>query len=246
MDNAILRLLNVTVDFHGFLAVDDVSLSVAQGEVRTIIGPNGAGKSTLIDLITGKTKVKFGKILFDGADITRKPPHEIARVYGIGRKFQGPNAFSDMTVFDNLMLSQKGSTGIIKSIFYRKTKESEEKIEEILALIGLSDKKDTIVQSLSHGEKQWVEIGMVLAQDAKLIILDEPTTGMTAEETYKTGEMIRAMRGDRTIIVSEHDMDFVRQVAETVTVMNQGKLLAEGSFAEIQENPEVVRVYLKE
>ncbi|MDR2088330.1 MAG: ATP-binding cassette domain-containing protein [Clostridiales Family XIII bacterium] len=246
MADTILELMDVTVDFKGFLAVDAVSLSVGRGEVRTIIGPNGAGKSTLIDLITGKTRLKFGKIVFDGADITLRPPHEIAHAYGIGRKFQGPNTFFDMSVFDNLLLALRGSTGVGKSIFYRRTDDARGKIDDILRIIGLEDKKDTLVSALSYGEKQWVEIGMVLAQDAKLVILDEPTTGMTADETYKTGEMIRAMRKDRTIIVSEHDMDFVRQVAETVTVMNQGKILAEGTFEEIRQNPEVIRVYLKE
>jgi len=246
MGDVILELKNVTVDFHGFLAVNSVSLTVERGEVRTIIGPNGAGKSTLIDLITGKTKLKFGKIVFDGADISHTPPYRIARIHRIGRKFQGPNTFSDMTVYDNLLLSLRGTEGLLKSVFYRKSDDADSKIGDILELIGLSDKAGAAVASLSHGEKQWVEIGMVLAQDAKLIILDEPTTGMTADETRKTGDMIRAMRGDRTIIVSEHDMDFVKQVAETVTVMNQGEILAEGSFAEIQENPEVVRVYLKE
>ncbi|MDR2133297.1 MAG: ATP-binding cassette domain-containing protein [Clostridiales Family XIII bacterium] len=246
MADAILELMDVTVDFKGFLAVDSVSLSVGRGEVRTIIGPNGAGKSTLIDLITGKTRLKFGKIVFDGADITLRPPHEIAHAHGIGRKFQGPNTFFDMSVFDNLLLALRGSTRVRKNIFYRKTGDTRSKINDILKLIGLEDKEDALVSALSYGEKQWVEIGMVLAQDAKLVILDEPTTGMTADETYKTGEMIRAMRKDRTIIVSEHDMDFVRQVAETVTVMNQGKILAEGTFEEIRQNPEVISVYLKE
>ena len=151
-----------------------------------------------------------------------------------------------MTVFENIEMALRGYNRIWKNIFYKRDQEMEEKMQGILALIGLGEKQDEVVDCLSHGEKQWVEIGMVLAQDAKLIILDEPTTGMTADETYKTGEMIKGMLDRHTIIVSEHDMDFVRQVAQTVTVMNQGKILAEGSFEEIQNNPEVIRVYLKD
>lgn len=245
-NNIILEVKNIAVDFKGFRAVDDVSLTLKKGELRTIIGPNGAGKSTLIDLITSKTKSKSGKIIFNNKNITNHAPSEIADIHGIGRKFQGPNVFGDMTVFENIEMALRGYNKIWKNIFYKRTDTMEDKINEILSTIGLDDKRDTIVAYLSHGEKQWVEIGMVLAQDAKLIILDEPTTGMTADETYKTGEMIKGMLGEHTIIVSEHDMDFVKQVAQTVTVMNQGKLLAEGTFEEIQKNPEVIRVYLKD
>lgn len=244
--NNILEIKNIAVDFKGFRAVDEVSLSLKEGELRTIIGPNGAGKSTLIDLITSKTRSKSGKIIFRGKNITNRAPSEIAYVHGIGRKFQGPNVFGDMTVFENIEMALRGYNRIWKNIFYKRDQEMEEKMQGILALIGLGEKQDEVVACLSHGEKQWVEIGMVLAQDAKLIILDEPTTGMTADETYKTGEMIKGMLDRHTIIVSEHDMDFVRQVAQTVTVMNQGKILAEGSFEEIQNNPEVIRVYLKD
>ncbi len=244
--NNILEIKNIAVDFKGFRAVDEVSLSLKEGELRTIIGPNGAGKSTLIDLITSKTRSKSGKIIFRGKNITNRTPSEIAYVHGIGRKFQGPNVFGDMTVFENIEMALRGYNRIWKNIFYKRDQEMEEKMQGILALIGLGEKQDEVVACLSHGEKQWVEIGMVLAQDAKLIILDEPTTGMTADETYKTGEMIKGMLDRHTIIVSEHDMDFVRQVAQTVTVMNQGKILAEGSFEEIQNNPEVIRVYLKD
>lgn len=244
--NNILEIKNIAVDFKGFRAVDEVSLSLKEGELRTIIGPNGAGKSTLIDLITSKTRSKSGKIIFRGKNITNRAPSEIAYVHGIGRKFQGPNVFGDMTVFENIEMALRSYNRIWKNIFYKRDQEMEEKMQGILALIGLGEKQDEVVACLSHGEKQWVEIGMVLAQDAKLIILDEPTTGMTADETYKTGEMIKGMLDRHTIIVSEHDMDFVRQVAQTVTVMNQGKILAEGSFEEIQNNPEVIRVYLKD
>lgn len=241
----ILELKNVSVDFKGFRAVDQVSLTLWEGELRTIIGPNGAGKSTLIDLITNKTRVKFGKIYFDGKNITNRSASEIARVHRVGRKFQGPNVFYGMSVEENILLALRGYTSIWKNIFFKKNAEIEAKVADIIDRIGLADKKGSLVSELSHGEKQWVEIGMVLAQDAKLIILDEPTTGMTAGETYKTGEMIKQMC-DVTIIVSEHDMDFVKQVASTVTVMNQGKVLAEGTFEEIQNNEEVVRVYLKD
>ncbi|MDR2664947.1 MAG: ATP-binding cassette domain-containing protein [Oscillospiraceae bacterium] len=245
-DKALLELVNVSVDFRGFRAVDGVSMSVKAGEIRTIIGPNGAGKSTLIDLITAKTKLRYGRIFFQGRDITNRSPDSIARIYGIGRKFQGPNVFGDMTVEENLALALSGSRGVLRNLLRSESEDARGAIDGILDTIELAGARREMVSSLSHGEKQWVEIGMVLAQDAKLIILDEPTTGMTADETYKTGEMIRAMSGDRTVIVTEHDMDFVRQVAQTVTVMNQGKILAEGGFEEISANPEVIRVYLKE
>ncbi|MDR3278700.1 MAG: urea ABC transporter ATP-binding protein UrtD [Oscillospiraceae bacterium] len=243
---ALLELIGVSVDFRGFRAVDGVSLSIREGEIRTIIGPNGAGKSTLIDLITAKTRVKAGRVLFNGRDITNRPPDEIANLHGIGRKFQGPNVFDDMTVSENIMLALRGYHRIWGNIFYKATEETQARIHDILRRIGLYEKRAERTAYLSHGEKQWVEIGMVLAQDAKLIILDEPTTGMTADETRKTGEMIQEMSGEHTIIVSEHDMDFVRQIARTVTVMNQGQILAEGTFEEIQNNPEVIRVYLKQ
>jgi urea transport system ATP-binding protein len=243
---AFLELRDVSVSFSGFLAVDQVSLKLEKGETRVIIGPNGAGKTTIIDMITGKTSPTSGKILLDGADITGKNPHEIAGKYKVGRKFQGPNLFDDLTVYENIEVALAGHSSVLKTFLYRKNRAIADEIKTILEQIGLYGKRDIISTSLSHGERQWLEMGMVIAQKPQLITLDEPTAGMTADETYKTGEMIKTMMRDKTVIVVEHDIDFVEQIAETVTVLHQGKLLAEGSFADVKKNPKVVQVYLKD
>jgi len=242
----LLIVENLSVDFNSFKAVDQISLAVDKGELRVIIGPNGAGKTTLMDLITGKTKPTGGKVWFNGVDITGKPSHIIASKYGIGRKFQGPNLFDNLTVKANIEVAIKGYNKVWKTLTYKHTKEIEQKIDEVLAQIALLDKKDELAASLSHGQRQWLEIGMLMVQDPELIILDEPTAGMTADETYKTGEMIMELKKDHTIVVVEHDMDFVKQVAEKVTVLHMGHVIAEGSFEEVQNNPEVIQVYLKE
>jgi len=243
---AFLELQDVSVSFSGFLAVDQVSLSVSEGETRVIIGPNGAGKTTIIDMITGKTAPTSGKILLAGADITGLSSHEIAGKYKVGRKFQGPNLFDELSVYENIEVALSGHSSVLKTFFYRKNKAITDEIKTILEQINLYGKRDVISTSLSHGERQWLEMGMVIAQKPQLITLDEPTAGMTADETYKTGEMIKTMMKDKTVIVVEHDIDFVEQIAETVTVLHQGKLLAEGTFAEIKKNPKVVQVYLKD
>ena len=243
---AFLELQNVSVSFSGFLAVDQVSLSVDKGETRVIIGPNGAGKTTIIDMITGKTAPTSGKVLLDGADISGRNPHEIAGKYKVGRKFQGPNLFDYLTVYENIEVALAGHSSILKTFLYRKNRAIAEEIKTILDQINLYGKRDVISTSLSHGERQWLEMGMVIAQKPQLITLDEPTAGMTADETYKTGEMIKTMMKDKTVIVVEHDIDFVEQIAETVSVLHQGKVLAEGSFAEVKRNPKVVQVYLKD
>ena len=243
---AFLELQNVSVSFSGFLAVDQVSLSVDKGETRVIIGPNGAGKTTIIDMITGKTAPTSGKVLLDGAEISGRNPHEIAGKYKVGRKFQGPNLFDYLTVYENIEVALAGHSSILKTFLYRKNRAIAEEIKTILDQINLYGKRDIISTSLSHGERQWLEMGMVIAQKPQLITLDEPTAGMTADETYKTGEMIKTMMKDKTVIVVEHDIDFVEQIAETVSVLHQGKVLAEGSFAEVKRNPKVVQVYLKD
>jgi urea transport system ATP-binding protein len=243
---AFLELQDVSVSFSGFLAVDQVSLAVAQGETRVIIGPNGAGKTTIIDMITGKTAPTAGRILLDSVDITGQSPHEIAGRHKVGRKFQGPNLFDYLTVYENIEVALAGHSSVLKSFLYKRNKVIAGEIKAVLEQINLYDKRDVISTSLSHGERQWLEMGMVIAQKPQLITLDEPTAGMTADETYKTGEMIKTMMKDKTVIVVEHDIDFVEQIAETVTVLHQGKLLAEGSFAEVKKNPKVVQVYLKD
>ena len=242
----LLEVQNLSVEFNGFQAFTDVSMKIYDGELRVIIGPNGAGKTTFMDMVTGKTTPTSGKIFFEGEDITGKPVASIARFYGIGRKFQGPNVFDNMTVKENIEIAMEGYNTMTKCIFFKRTKEFREKVDEILQLINLYNYRHFMASDLSHGQRQWLDIGLVMAQNPKLIILDEPTAGMTADETYKTGELIKKLKGDHTLIVVEHDMDFVRQVAEYVTVLNYGRLLAEGTMEEIQNNEEVVAVYLKE
>ena len=243
---AFLELHEVSVSFSGFLAVDQVSLTVAEGETRVVIGPNGAGKTTIIDMITGKTPPTSGRISLAGEDITGLSPHEIAGKYGVGRKFQGPNLFDYLTVYENVEVALAGHSSVLNTFLYRKNRAIADEIKTILEQINLYGKKDVISTSLSHGERQWLDMGMVIAQKPRLITLDEPTAGMTADETYKTGEMIKTMMKDKTVIVVEHDIDFVEQIAETVTVLHQGRVLAEGNFAEVKRNPKVVQVYLKD
>ena len=242
---AYLELRNISAVFSGFRAVNDVNLKIEEGELRVLIGPNGAGKTTIMDMITGKTKPTEGKIFFDGKDITGIPPYKISETYKIGRKFQGPNIFANMTVFENVEVALRGHSSLIKTFTYRRTPEIISKIEDILKQINLYEYRDMISSSLSHGQRQWLEMGMVLAQDPKVILLDEPTSGMTADETYKTGEMIKTVMKGKTILVIEHDIDFVKQIAKKVTVLNHGEILAEGSYEEITNNPDVISVYLK-
>lgn len=243
--NEILRTEHLSVCFSGFWALRNVDFSMREGELRVVIGPNGAGKTTLMDLITGRTKPACGKIFFEGKDITGKNAHEISAKYGIGRKFQGPNLFENMAVAENLALAVPGCNTIPRTFFRSAPKCTAEKTDEILRQIGLDEKRGRMACELSHGERQWLEIGMLMMQNPKLMILDEPTAGMTEEETRLTGEMIQRLLKGRTILVVEHDMKFVRQVAKIVTVLHMGRILAEGPIAEIENNPEVVRVYLK-
>lgn len=242
---AYLELRDISVVFSGFRAVSHVNLKIEEGELRVLIGPNGAGKTTIMDMITGKTKPTEGQIFLNGKEITGAAPYKISEIYKIGRKFQGPNIFTNMTVFENVEVALRGYSSLIKTFTYRRTPEIISKIENILKQINLYEYRDMISSSLSHGQRQWLEMGMVLAQDPKIILLDEPTSGMTADETYKTGEMIKTVMKGKTILVIEHDIDFVKQIANKVTVLNHGEILAEGSYEEITNNPEVIRVYLK-
>jgi urea transport system ATP-binding protein len=241
----LLETIDLSVEFEGFKALSDLNFSLEEGELRVIIGPNGAGKTTFLDLITGKTKPTKGKIILKGKEITGLNPSIIAAL-GVGRKFQGPNLFANLSVQENIEVGLKGGSRVSQSLFFRKTKEVDDKINEILALIGLYERKNEPAEVLSHGEKQWLEMGMLLAQDPQLIILDEPTTGMTAAETYKTGELVQSIFKGRSMIIIEHDMAFVRQVAQKVTVFHQGMVLAEGTWEDIERNQDVQAVYLKE
>lgn len=242
-----VRIENVSVTFNGFKALTNVSMSVNEGDIRVIIGPNGAGKSTLMDIITGKTKPTAGRVIVNGKDITAKEPSVIADKYDVGRKFQGPNIFSELLVRENIELAVKDSRTIRHSFFQSKEtkKQIAEKVKEILELINLSDKAEFIASDLSHGERQWLEIGMVVAQDSKVIILDEPAAGLTDEETYKTGELIKSLAGKHTLLVVEHDMDFVRQISSIVTVLHMGEKIAEDTFDVVEKDKKVISVYLK-
>jgi len=242
----ILAAEDVNKTFDGFKAISNLNFYMDEGELRTVIGPNGAGKTTFLDLITGRTKPDTGSIRFgggEGVELIRKSEYEIYRL-GIGRKFQTPTVYTDHTVFENLLLSLEGSRGVFASLFSRVTPAQRERIHEILKTIGLSAKVDAKAGSLAHGQKQWLEIGMLLAQNARLLLVDEPAAGMTDEETARTGELLLSLAGRHSIIVIEHDMVFVRQIASKVTVLHQGSILCEGTVDEVQSNERVIEVYL--
>ncbi|MGR3276225.1 urea ABC transporter ATP-binding protein UrtD [Acaryochloris marina NIES-2412] len=241
--DAVLSVQDLNVTFSGFKALSGVNLKVFDREIVTIIGPNGAGKSTLLDAIVSKSPVSSGHIRYQGKEITNKLPHEVARM-GIGRKFQNPNVYNELTVFENILLALKGTHGIFSSITAKLTQTKKGKIHDALERTGLVDKAFELVSSLSHGQKQWVEIAMVLAQDPSIVLLDEPTAGMTGDETYMTGEIIKSISKSHSVVVIEHDMEFVKQIAKRIVVLHQGMVLAEGSIENIQANPKVIEVYL--
>jgi len=241
--DSVLSVKGLNVVFSGFKALKGVDLEVYENEIVTIIGPNGAGKSTLLDAIVGKSPVASGRVFYHGKDITNKNPHKIARM-GVGRKFQNPNVYNELTVFENILLALKGAHGILASMTAKLTRAKKEKIYGVLERTALVDRAFDKVSSLSHGQKQWVEIGMVLAQDPSIVLLDEPTAGMTADETHMTGEIIKSISQSHSVVTIEHDMEFVKQIAERIVVLHQGSVLAEGSVQEVQSNPEVIEVYL--
>jgi urea transport system ATP-binding protein len=241
----ILAARDVCKTFDGFKAISNLNFSMEEGELRTVIGPNGAGKTTFLDLITGRTKPDTGDIRFgaEEVDLIRKSEYEIYRL-GIGRKFQTPTVYSDHTVFENILLSLEGSRGVFSTLFSRVTPAQRDRILEVLGIIGLAAKENAKAGSLAHGQKQWLEIGMLLAQNARLLLVDEPAAGMSDEETAKTGELLLSLAGKHSIIVIEHDMVFVRQIATKVTVLHQGTVLCEGTVDEVQGNERVIEVYL--
>lgn len=234
---------NLEVDFNGFKAVNGMNLQVFDGELRVLLGANGAGKTTLMDLISGRTKSTSGKVLLNGKDITNWEEHLIARE-GVGRKFQIPDVFKELTVRQNFLIADCKHTGVFSNVLRRVQRGLPENIERIVALTELGDLLDTEAAILSHGQTQWLEIGMLLVQDPHLILLDEPTAGMTAQETAKTAEIITRLKGQHTLLVVEHDMGFVRSISEQITVMHQGRNLAEGTVAEIEHNEDVKEAYL--
>jgi urea transport system ATP-binding protein len=239
-----LYLDGVTVSFDGFRAINNLALMVAPGELRTIIGPNGAGKTTMMDIITGKTRPDEGEVLFAGRiDLTKLDETEIANL-GIGRKFQKPTVFENLTVFENFELALKAPRGSFRTLTARLDLEALDRIAWALDTVGLAAKLRDSAGALSHGQKQWLEIGMLLVQDTQLILLDEPVAGMTDAETKQTAELILSLKGERTLVVVEHDMEFVRDLGARVTVLHEGSVLAEGSIDHVQNDPRVIEVYL--
>jgi len=239
----LLALENVTVSFDGFKAVNGLNLYIDKGELRVIIGPNGAGKTTVLDLICGRTKVSDGSIKFKDQEITGLKEYEIVR-RGIGRKFQNPSIYEDLTVFENLELSMPHGRNVAGALFWKRSEEVTERVREIAKMIFLSDLLDRRAETLSHGQKQWLEIGMLLMQDPELLMLDEPVAGMSVSERVKTAELLNEIIKHRSVIVIEHDMKFVESIAHRVTVLHQGKILAEGDMDTIQHDPKVKEVYL--
>jgi urea ABC transporter, ATP-binding protein UrtD len=241
---SLLYLDNVSVSFDGFKALNALSFVVEPGELRAIIGPNGAGKTTMMDIITGKTRPDTGAVLFeDSVDLTKKDEADIAQL-GIGRKFQKPTVFESHTVWDNLELALNRKRGVFATFFYTLTPEDRKRIEEILSTIRLTHRKDEFAANLSHGQKQWLEIGMLLAQEPKLLLVDEPVAGMTDAETSETAILLKEIAKTRSVVVVEHDMGFIRDLGVKVTCLAEGSVLAEGSIDFVSSDPKVIENYL--
>lgn len=244
MSDAILQVDHLMMRFGGIRALNDVSLRVQRGSVTSLIGPNGAGKTTLMDVITGKTRPDSGQVLYDqDSDLTRLSPVEIARA-GIGRKFQKPTVFEALTVFENLEIALKNDKSVWASLRAKLSSEQQDRIDEVLQLLRLSGERQRRAGLLSHGQKQFLEIGMLLVQEPHLLLLDEPAAGMTDAETEYTAELFRSLAGRHSLMVVEHDMGFVETIADRVTVLHQGQVLAEGSLREVQADDRVIDVYL--
>jgi len=242
--SAMLYLDGVHVAFDGFKAINNLSLTIAPGEMRAIIGPNGAGKTTMMDIITGKTRPDEGEVFFDGRiDLTRLDETEIAEL-GIGRKFQKPTVFESQSVEDNLRLALNVDHRVRRTLFWRETRDEQNRIESVLETIRLTDARNLLAGSLSHGQKQWLEIGMLLSQDPKLLLVDEPVAGMTDVETHQTAELLKEINKDKTVVVVEHDMTFVRELGVRVTCLHEGAVLAEGTIDQVSSNERVIEVYL--
>ena len=242
--SALLYLSGVTVSFDGFKALNNLSLLVEPGEMRAIIGPNGAGKTTMMDVITGKTRPDSGDVLFDQkVDLTRLEESAIANL-GIGRKFQKPTVFESHTVADNLELALAGGRGPFHALFAQVSAAASQRIDELLAIIRLEERRDVLARYLSHGQKQWLEIGMLLAQEPKLLLVDEPAAGMTDAETEATAILLKDIAREKSVVVVEHDMAFVRSLGVKVTVLHEGSVLSEGTLDHVSADPRVVEVYL--
>lgn len=238
-----LAIEDLTVSFDGFKAVDDLTLYVDKNELHVVIGPNGAGKTTVLDLICGKTRSTSGSIKFLNQELTKMSEHKIVRA-GVGRKFQTPSIYENLTVLENLEVSYPWGRTVLGSLFFQRSEKVLQKIHEIAGEIMLEDALDTEAALLSHGQKQWLEIGMLLIQDPQLLMLDEPVAGMSVKEREQTGELLNKISKGRSVLVIEHDMEFVAQIADKVTVLHQGKILAAGPMDEVQADPNVIEVYL--
>jgi urea transport system ATP-binding protein len=242
--DTILYLDGVSVSFDGFKALDNLSLYVLAGELRAIIGPNGAGKTTMMDVVTGKTKPDAGEVYFNGGvDLTELDEARIANL-GIGRKFQKPTVFENHTVLDNLELAAAGNRHVFPALFFRLSGLQRKRIDEVLGIVSLGRDRHRLAGSLSHGQKQWLEIGMLLMQDPDLLLIDEPAAGMTDAETEATAALLKEIVKNHSVVVVEHDMAFVRALDCHVTVLHEGSVLAEGSLDTVQANPQVIEVYL--
>ena len=239
----VLEVEDLGVSFDGFKAVDGFNFYLAENHVHVIIGPNGAGKTTVLDLICGKTAATSGSIKFKGRELRGRKEYKIVRD-GIGRKFQNPSIYENLTVFENLELSHPTGRGVIGCLLFRRTATIKKQCEDVAEQIGLMDKLDTEAGILSHGQKQWLEIGMILMQEPEVIMLDEPVAGMSVRERAETAALLRRISKDRSVLVIEHDMEFVREIADRVTVMHLGKILAEGSMEKVSADPKVIEVYI--
>ncbi len=239
----VLAVEGLTVSFDGFKAVNDLTFYVDENEIRVIIGPNGAGKTTVLDLICGRTKATDGSIKFRNRELTKLREHEIVKA-GVGRKFQNPSIYGDLSVFENLEISFPRGRSVFGALAFKRDEEVINKVHEVANMIFLGDQLDRQAELLSHGQKQWLEIGMLLMQDPDLLMLDEPVAGMSVGERQQTAELLRSIIKNRSVIVIEHDMQFVAQIADKVTVLHQGKILAEGSVDKVKNDPKVIEVYL--
>ena len=239
-----LYLDKLTVSFDGFKALNELTLQIEPGELRCIIGPNGAGKTTMMDVVTGKTRPDSGTVRFgDKLNLLSMSEPEIVQA-GIGRKFQKPTVFERLTVFENLELALAGDKSFLRTLFTRRTLAQENRIFEVLEIIGLAQLHQVLGGTLAHGQKQWLEIGMLLMQEPELLLVDEPVAGMTPQEIERTAGLLQSLAGEHSVVVVEHDMDFVRSIAKRVTVLHEGRVLAEGDMDQVQNNPQVIEVYL--
>ncbi len=243
-DDAILYVNGVSKSFDGFKALNNLSLILNKGEMRAIIGPNGAGKTTMMDVITGKLRPDTGEVIFgDNIDLTKYDEAEIANL-GIGRKFQKPTVIESLTLFENLELAIAGHRSVFQALFHKLSGEQTDRIDEVLDLVALPTRRNELAGALSHGQKQWLEIGMLLVQNPELLLVDEPAAGMTDAETETTAELLKSITGKHSVVVVEHDMDFIKALDTTVSVLHEGSTLAEGRLEDVQNNERVIEVYL--